>query len=345
MEFQQQQPVDVLKRSLYYAFVAYDTYIYDPEAVDKVKGLIYGHDQDHNSDDYPKLLDYAIFKEDDTKRFYVTFRGSTTTDDWLVDLSIAPANMFQSSPNLMQFYVHSGFLSVVQSSFEDIKSVLTKSVPVDESYTLLVTGHSLGAACAQVFAWLYSTAPVAGLDLDTELYTFAAPQILWSKPEYIKQIIPSTKVINVVNKNDIVPRLLGSRTTDLAKVMISEIFGEIASFKPFQKYLQHLLDPVESRIITSYVPGQDITLVVPITKDSTTVINMSRYDIIKESVDQAEIKVVADRLCITTPLKDITVEAHYQANYLNGFVANKLRTVKVIVVTLLLYNAISWLHH
>jgi hypothetical protein len=64
-------------------------------------------------------------------------------------------------------------------------------------------------------------------------------------------------------------------------------------------------------------------------------IEMSRAEIIKESQDQAKITVIEDRLCIGTPLKDITVEAHYQSNYLNGFVANKLSTVQVIIGMLL----------
>ena len=329
MDFLQHE--DVLKRSLYYAFVAYDTYIYDPEAVGKVKGLLYAHDQDYKINDYPKLLNYAIFREDDTKRFYVTFRGSTTNDDWLVDLSTAPANMFQSSTIRKPSYVHSGFLSVVQSSFEDIKSILSANYPVGETYTLLVTGHSLGAASAQVFAWLYSTAPFADLDLDKELFTFAAPQILWSKPENnIHQIIPSSVVINVVNKNDIVPRLLGPRTIDLVTVLISGHFGAIASVTALQKFLQQILNSAGSRILTSYVPGQDNTVVVP-TTEGTALINMSRADIIEESGVQGNDAIkIEDRLCIGTPLKDITVEAHYQANYLNGFVVNKLNKVQVI---------------
>jgi hypothetical protein len=322
---------DVLKRSLYYAFVAYDTYIYDPEA--KVKGLLKAHDQNDESDDYPQLLNYAIFKEVDTKRFYVTFRGSTTANDWLVDLSTAPANMSQSST---PSYVHSGFLSVVQSSFEKIKSTLSANNTVGEGYTLLVTGHSLGGATAQVFAWLYSKAPVTGLDLDKEIFTFAAPQILWSKPENINPIIPTTVVTNVVNKNDIVPRLLGPRTNDLVITLIPDTYlGKIVSaVTPFQKYLQHILSTDGSRILTSYVPGQDNTVVVPTPADQAW-IKMSRSDIIKESQDQAKITVIEDRLCIGTPLKDITVEAHYQSNYLNGFVANKLSTVQVIASMLL----------
>jgi hypothetical protein len=66
-------------------------------------------------------------------------------------------------------------------------------------------------------------------------------------------------------------------------------------------------------------------------------IKMSRAEIIKESQDQAKITVIEDRLCIGTPLKDITVEAHYQSNYLNGFVANKLSTVQVIIGMLLCF--------
>ena len=319
------QPEDVLKRSLYYAFVAYDTCIYDPEA--NVKGLLKAHDQNDQSDDYPQLLSYAIFKEVDTKRFYVTFRGSVTTNDWLVDLSTAPANMFQSSTPI---YVHSGYLSVVQSSLEKIKSILLANNP--EGYTLLVTGHSLGAATAQVFAWLYSKAPVTGLNLGQKIFTFAAPQILWSKPENINQLITSTVVTNVVNQNDIVPRLLGPRTTDLAAVLISDKLGNIASLTPFQKFLQHILNPEGSRILTSYVPGQDNTVVVP-TPASQAWINMNRKEIIDESNDNT--LPIKNRLCIGTPLKDITVEAHYQSNYLNGFVANKLSTIQVIVNILL----------
>jgi len=310
---------------LYYAFVAYDTYIYDPEA--KVKGLLKAHDQNDQSDDYPQLLNYAIFKEVDTKRFYVTFRGSVTTSDWLVDLSTAPANMFQSFTDPKPIYVHSGFLSVVQSSLEKIKSTLSDNYTVSEGYTLLVTGHSLGAATAQVFAWLYSKAPVTGLNLDKEIFTFAAPQILWSKPENINPIITSTVVTNVVTQSDIVPRLLGPRTTDLTAVLISDKLGNIASLTPFQKFLQHILNSEGSRILTSYVPGQDNTVVVP-TLAGQELIKMSRAEIIKESQDQAKVTVIEDRLCIGTPLKDITVEAHYQSNYLNGFVANKLSTVQ-----------------
>ena len=93
--------------------------------------------------------------------------------------------------------------------------------------------------------------------------------------------------------------------------------------------MQQILNPDRSRILTSYVPGQDNTVVVP-TTEGTAWINMSRADIIKESEVQGNVALSKDRLCIGTPLKDITIEAHYQANYLNGFVVNKLNKVQVI---------------
>lgn len=193
--------------------------------------------------------------------------------------------MFQSSTDLKPIYVHSGFLSVVQSILEKIKSILSDNNTVGEGYTLLVTGHSLGAATAQVFAWLYSKAPVTGLSLDKEIFTFAAPQILWSKPENINPIITSTVVTNVVNKNDIVPRLLGPRTIDLAPTLIPNIpyLGKIVS-----AVTQQILSTDGSPILTSYVPGQDNTVVVP-TPAGQAWIKMSRADINKESQDQAKL--------------------------------------------------------
>jgi len=325
----------ILKRSLYYAFVAYDTYIYKPAAVNTVKDLLYAHDQDDQSDLYPMFLNYAIFRDDLNKKFYVTFRGSTTATDFLVDGSTSPTDMFSYSSILTPCYVHSGFFSVVQSSFKDIKKNLQRNIPNGQSYTLLATGHSLGAASAQVFTWLYFADPINGLNLDKQIFTFAAPQILWSKPEKVSPFIASSTapvpvIINVVNKDDIVPRLLGPRTTDLVAVYITAHLNKIVPGTPIQQYLQHILNAHGSIILNSYIPGQDETMVIP-TTSGKELITLSRAEIVKEGAGVQPVN-LPDRLSITTPLKDITVEAHYQANYLNGFVAHKLNAVQVSCV-------------
>ena len=109
----------------------------------------------------------------------------------------------------------------------------------------------------------------------------------------------------------------------------------VSAVTPIQKYLQQILSTEGSHILTSYVPGQDNTVVVP-TPASQAWINMNRKEIIDESNDNT--LPIKNRLCIGTPLKDITVEAHYQSNYLNGFVANKLSAVQVIVDMLLCWK-------
>jgi pimeloyl-ACP methyl ester carboxylesterase len=81
----------------------------------------------------------------DGKVGIVSFRGSTTLDNWETDFEFVPTNYGPEAPGAL---VHSGFFK----SWSAVKSEVVAAVRKLPVSKVVVTGHSLGAALAQLAA-------------------------------------------------------------------------------------------------------------------------------------------------------------------------------------------------
>lgn len=75
---------------------------------------------------------------------YVVFRGSTSIADWANNLDA----ILTSYPKCSKCEVHKGFYKAEQAVIAEITSAVRSLKAQFPSYTILVTGHSLGAAMA-----------------------------------------------------------------------------------------------------------------------------------------------------------------------------------------------------
>ncbi|KAJ1423230.1 Alpha/Beta hydrolase protein, partial [Ochromonadaceae sp. CCMP2298] len=101
---------------------------------------------------------------------YVVFRGSASMRNWIVDVETWQTP-YTSSPEC-GCQVHAGFYSTEQAVISDVLSAVSQLVAKYPSYSVRVTGHSLGGAVALL----------AGLDLlaariPNTMYSIGQPRV------------------------------------------------------------------------------------------------------------------------------------------------------------------------
>lgn len=135
----------------------------------------------------------------------VSFRGTAGLTDGIIDALITDNDGF-----------HLGFLGCADLAYEALlnntyaalggesfASVLEKAKDPTSGYYILVTGHSLGGAVANIFTCRYLNS-VTKNPLNTLCYTFAAPKVC--APEAAEQY-DSSNIVNIVNSSDLVPNV------------------------------------------------------------------------------------------------------------------------------------------
>jgi pimeloyl-ACP methyl ester carboxylesterase len=134
----------------------------------------------------------------------VAFRGSVTPLDWLEDFDFSLMNISAACPGCQ---VHAGFWSVAYAALRPalssaLSELLQRHGP---SSPVLLTGHSLGAALAELAAWELAA---AGLHV-TELISFGTPRVgnsQWAS-FWAAAAAPPRASFRVVHNEDPVPRL------------------------------------------------------------------------------------------------------------------------------------------
>lgn len=133
-------------KSLYYSMIMYQLFPANINTgkkvnVNDVKNLIILHDQsDLQPENDVEIVNYGIFRDDDMKRYYISFRGSFTQNDWLINANITPVDALYDYHDGSPCYVFCGYHSVIQNTFHRIFNDLKNDLADKEGYSLSVTG-------------------------------------------------------------------------------------------------------------------------------------------------------------------------------------------------------------
>lgn len=103
------------------------------------------------------------------KTIYVSFRGSESIKNWIDNLDVVLTNY----PLCSKCEVHKGFYGAEQDSLSNVLTEVKKLKSQFPSYTVLVTGHSLGAALATLTILDLQKAGISPL----KLFNYGSPRI------------------------------------------------------------------------------------------------------------------------------------------------------------------------
>ena len=150
-----------------------------------------------------KETQYAIVDKGDT--VLIAFQGSMDWRDWLLNFYCIPYKDMEQP-----FYVHAGFLS----QYKNVRDIVLEAVKGKKKVEL--RGHSLGGALCLL---AHEDIRFHDSEIDIDTITFGAPRVLARKAHWLLFLIrlcgkgvgetlrEANCPMNVVNGNDIVPRL------------------------------------------------------------------------------------------------------------------------------------------
>jgi hypothetical protein len=134
-----------------------------------------------------------------TKTIYVVFRGSSSRLNWRADFEIIRID-YDSYPEC-DCSVHTGFYKATMN-LKDATIYAVSKLKRETGYkNLIVTGHSLGAAVAQLIGM-----ELFAVDIDNEVYNYGQPRIGNNKyAEFVNEIFET--VYRFTHDRDMVPHI------------------------------------------------------------------------------------------------------------------------------------------
>lgn len=166
----------------------------------------------------------------------VSFRGTTDTKDWIIDLDL------KLIEGLFEGKVHCGFYTSLSNVWQQIERTIA-AFRDNKEKSLWFTGHSLGGALATlaVARFREEDRPVDGL------YTFGQPRV--GDRQFARNFNFDFKpyAFRFVNNNDTVTRI-PSRARQYSHVGTFKYFTELGEFVEDIGYWNRFLDRMHGRI-------------------------------------------------------------------------------------------------
>lgn len=140
-------------------------------------------------------IKYIVLKDEPNKKYYISIRGTNNSHNALQDINFLKDKSFR-----LGIYLHTGFHRTAELIADDLLNRL------DKTYSVYVTGHSLGAAQALIVSWYldYSNFNIA------ECITFGQPKVTDSIGT--RMMRGKIKLIRIVNETDVVSMVPPSGT-------------------------------------------------------------------------------------------------------------------------------------
>lgn len=128
----------------------------------------------------------------------VAYRGSSSIRNWITNLEFLKTDY----PHCGDCEVHKGFYSATMKVIDDVKTAVFELMSQHPSYSVTVTGHSLGAALATLTALELRQAGVTNLDM----YHMGSPRV--GNDEFAAWVSSLNDVnFRFVHSADIVPHV------------------------------------------------------------------------------------------------------------------------------------------
>lgn len=114
-------------------------------------------------------IQVGITVNDINKRICVIFRGTESKKDWYYDLQVIKHHIKDN------IWIHSGFYNQLFDTnvYMKIVTEIKKQLEINPSYSIYITGHSLGAALATLFGYIYSDETTKNINV----ISFASPRV------------------------------------------------------------------------------------------------------------------------------------------------------------------------
>ena len=137
-----------------------------------------------------KEMTYSIAVDVSKKRVYVVFRGAITNQDWkkAFNFKLKPVpNPIKGESHPKKIHIYAGFYSYLfrvrkdtgTTKYHEIASLAQQYgiEKIGEDYSLVVCGHSLGAALSTVFAFHVSAEEQFTQNGPVKIFTFGSPYV------------------------------------------------------------------------------------------------------------------------------------------------------------------------
>ena len=134
-----------------------------------------------------------------TKSIYVVLRGSSSTMNWLDDFEVklVPYDTFPECNCKVHYGFYRSSLGVTNKTIDTVQ-MLMKLYP---TYSVVVTGHSYGAACSQLLAM-----ELERKGIDVKVYNYGQPRVGDSKyASFVNTKIP--EYYRTTHNKDVVPHV------------------------------------------------------------------------------------------------------------------------------------------
>ena len=211
----------------------------------------------------------TIFTEKNTNsnNIWISFRGTQTNTEFKQDSLIKQESLFQKQSSLKQLRmnflksssgetpsVHQGFVDVYMNFRNDLLSTL-KTLDPDKTNTIIISGHSLGAAVATL----------VGLDLlqsgytptNVVVYAFASPRVGDNTFKNFVDDELKLPLYRLVNISDVVPNMPLSVSSNIDDSSNPYIYLHCGVLVPFQI---NRLSILNNHLMPTYMAGLETQL-------------------------------------------------------------------------------------